>query len=66
MSHFLYTMVQSVTNDHDSLLILEMRQKFDDGEDPLDPEQKAGFQQNPFGGFPFGSGQGFTFKFKWT
>ena len=47
-------------------LCSEMRQKFDDGEDPLDPEQKSGFQQNPFGGFPFGSGQGFTFKFKWT
>lgn len=46
---------------------VEMRQKFDDGEDPLDPEQKAGgFHQNPFGGFPFGTGQGFTFKFKWT
>lgn len=45
---------------------LEMRQKFDDGEDPLDPEQKAGFQQHPFGGFPFASGQGFTFKFKWS
>ena len=51
---------------NDFFLCSEMRQKFDDGEDPLDPEQKAGFQQNPFGGFPFGSGQGFTFKFKWT
>ena len=56
-------MVQSFINDRN---FLEMRQKFDDGEDPLDPEQKGGFQQNPFGGFPFGSGQGFTFKFKWT
>lgn len=44
-----------------------MRQKFDDGEDPLDPEQNRGGFQHPFGGgFPFGNGQGFTFKFKWT
>ena len=43
-----------------------MRQKFDEGEDPLDPEQKAGGFQHPFGGFHFGNGQGFTFKFKWN
>ena len=46
--------------------LIEMRQKFDDGEDPLDPEQNSGFNHNPFGGgFPFG-GQGFQFKFKWS
>jgi DnaJ family protein C protein 3 len=45
----------------------EKRQKFDNGEDPLDAEQQAQ-GHNPFGhGFnPFGQGQGggpFTFKF---
>ena len=45
-----------------------MRQKFDNGEDPLDPEaqQQGG---HPFGGFhhfhgnPFGGGGPFQFKF---
>lgn len=46
-----------------------MRQKYDNGEDPLDPES----QQNPFGGggnpfhfhggHPFGGGGPFQFKF---
>ena len=43
----------------------ELRQKFDNGEDPLDHEAQ---NQNPWGqhgGFNFGQGQGFTFKFKW-
>lgn len=41
----------------------EKRQKFDNGEDPLDPEQQQGHGgPNPFqGGFPFG--EGFQFKF---
>ena len=47
----------------------EKRQKFDNGEDPLDPESSQGY--NPFhqhqGGFPFGgfpgSQSGYTFKF---
>ena len=49
-----------------------MRQKFDNGEDPLDPEQQQqGGHGNPFHGFnPFGGGggQGFNFKFhfNWT
>ncbi|KAJ8310305.1 hypothetical protein KUTeg_012170 [Tegillarca granosa] len=39
----------------------EKRQKYDNGEDPLDPESQNG--GNPFQGFnPFGSG-GFQFKF---
>ena len=43
----------------------DMRQRFDDGEDPLDPEQQQqGFHGGPFA-HPFG-GQGFTFKFRWT
>ena len=45
----------------------EMRQKFDRGEDPLDPESQQS-QANPFqhfhGGHPFGGGGGnFQFKF---
>lgn len=40
-----------------------MREKFDNGEDPLDPEQ----QHQGHGGFPHGfnpfGGGGFTFKF---
>ena len=42
----------------------EMRAKFDNGEDPLDPEEQA-HGQNPFwqqGFNPFGQG-GFNFKF---
>jgi len=42
----------------------EKRQKFDNGEDPLDPEQQQGGHGGPFpfqGGFPFG--EGFQFKF---
>uniref|UniRef100_A0A8C4I5J6 DnaJ (Hsp40) homolog, subfamily C, member 3b n=1 Tax=Dicentrarchus labrax TaxID=13489 RepID=A0A8C4I5J6_DICLA len=43
----------------------EMRQKFDAGEDPLDPEnQQGGGQGWPFGHFdPFQSGGSFHFKF---
>ena len=46
----------------------ELRQRFDNGDDPLDNQQNqggGGFHQGPFG-FPFGggSGQGFTFKFR--
>jgi len=44
-----------------------MRQKYDNGEDPLDPEQQQQQQQwgHPFGqGFnPFGHGGGSNFKF---
>eukprot|EP00794_Sanderia_malayensis_P010956 gene10956-12117_t len=42
----------------------EKRQKFDNGEDPLDPEQQQHGGGGPFpfeGGFPFG--EGFSFKF---
>ena len=40
----------------------EKREKFDNGEDPLDPEeQHGGGGGHPFN--PFGAGQGFTFKF---
>ncbi|CAL1533171.1 unnamed protein product [Lymnaea stagnalis] len=45
----------------------EKRQRFDQGEDPLDPEEQHG-QGNPFfhqGFNPFGSG-GFTFKFNFN
>ena len=38
----------------------EKREKFDNGEDPLDPEEQQ-HGPNPFN--PFGAGQGFTFKF---
>ncbi|XP_063069395.1 dnaJ homolog subfamily C member 3a [Engraulis encrasicolus] len=50
----------------------EMRSKFDQGEDPMDPESQQGGHGhghhfhgfNPFQGFnPFGSGSGFNFKF---
>ena len=45
----------------------EKRKRFDNGEDPLDPEQQAqhGGGFHPFGrGFnPFGQGQPFTFHF---
>ena len=48
------------------LTIVEMRQKFDNGEDPLDPEQQnqQGGHGHPFfhGFNPFGSGGG-NFKF---
>lgn len=40
----------------------EKREKFDNGEDPLDPEQQHGPSGFHHGGFPFGGG-GFTFKF---
>lgn len=52
---------QFVTNIR---FISEKRQKFDQGEDPLDPESQQGQGFNPFGqGFnPFGQ-QGFQFKF---
>jgi hypothetical protein len=46
-------------------LLSEMRQKFDNGEDPLDPESQQG-QGNPFHfhNHPFGGGGGpFQFKF---
>lgn len=44
----------------------ELRERFDNGEDPLDPEQNTGGHGNPFGGGgPFGHG-GFTFKFKFN
>ena len=48
-------------------LCVDLRQKFDNGEDPLDPEQNAGGGFNPFGGGggPFGHG-GFTFKFRYN
>ena len=39
----------------------EKREKFDNGEDPLDPEEQHGGGGHPFN--PFGTGQGFTFKF---
>jgi DnaJ family protein C protein 3 len=45
-------------------LFPEKKAKFDNGEDPLDPEQQngGGWQNGGFpGGFPFG--QGFQFKF---
>ena len=49
--------------------LIEKRAKFDQGEDPLDPEAQnrnpfqGGFQDgDPFGGFG-GFGQGFQFKF---
>jgi DnaJ family protein C protein 3 len=45
----------------------ELRQKFDNGEDPLDPEQQKNQGGHPFhhgGGFPFNfGGGGFKFKF---
>jgi len=41
-----------------------MRQKFDSGEDPLDPEaQRGGGNPFPFQGHPFGGGGPFQFKF---
>ncbi|UYV75210.1 DNAJC3 [Cordylochernes scorpioides] len=40
----------------------EKRQKFDNGEDPLDPEAQANQGFHPFGGQGF---QHFTFKFNW-
>ncbi|CAG0899335.1 unnamed protein product [Darwinula stevensoni] len=40
----------------------EMRAKYDNGEDPLDPETQAGQNFNPFQHFHF-QGQPFTFKF---
>ncbi len=42
-----------------------MRQKFDAGEDPLDPEQQqGGGGGNPFGGFHFHGGHPFGGQFK--
>ena len=50
-----------------SFIFIEKREKFDNGEDPLDPEQQQqGGYGNPFfhGFNPFGGGgQGFNFKF---
>lgn len=49
---------------------LEMRQKFDAGEDPLDPESQqggGGGQQGwPFHFNPFESGGSFHFKFQYN
>ena len=45
----------------------EKREKFDNGEDPLDPEEQAsqGGHGHPFqGGFPFNFQQGGNFQFK--
>ena len=44
---------------------VEMRQKFDHGEDPMDPESQGG-GGNPFHfhGHPFGGGGGGPFQFK--
>ena len=41
----------------------EMRKQFDNGVDPLDAEQQAEENRNPFGGGfnPFGGGGGFKF-----
>lgn len=47
------------------MFVAEKRQKFDAGDDPLDPEQQAGGGGGPFwhqGFNPFGHG-GFQFKF---
>ena len=43
-----------------------MREKYDRGEDPLDPEQKNGGHHggHPFHGHPFGGGGGGPFQFK--
>lgn len=41
--------------------VVEKRAKFDNGEDPLDPEQQQGGNPWQQGGFPFG--EGFQFKF---
>lgn len=45
----------------------EMREKYDNGDDPLDPESEQGRGFNPFGqgfhGQPFGGGGPFQFKF---
>lgn len=48
-----------------SFFSIEKRAKFDQGEDPLDPEQQGGGGGWPFqgGGFPFGAGNGYQFKF---
>ena len=45
-------------------VFIEKRQQFDQGVDPLDPEEQSGGGHNPFhqGFNPFGSG-GFNFKF---
>ncbi len=43
----------------------ELRQKYDNGEDPLDPESQAGQQFNPFQHFQF-HGQPFQFKFNFN
>lgn len=48
----------------------EMRQKFDSGEDPLDPENQQGGGGGgggwPFGFNPFESGGNFHFKFHYN
>ena len=41
----------------------EKRAKFDNGEDPLDPEQQQGGNPWQNGGFPFGDGFQFKFHF---
>lgn len=53
-----------------SIVLPEMRQKFDAGEDPLDPENQqggGGGQQGwPFHFNPFESGGSFHFKFQYN
>lgn len=53
-------------------VVVEMRKRYDMGEDPLDPEQQQGGggpHGHPFffqGFNPFGSGGGFNFKFNFN
>ena len=68
-------LLHSLTFYKTHLFVAEKRARFDNGEDPLDPEEQAhqhhhgGFHGNPFGGGfnPFGNGGGnFQFKFKFN
>ena len=74
LNNFPFKIILSITNHQ--LPYSEMRQKFDNGEDPLDPEEQRGgghpfqngerffFRGNPFGGGGFpGGGGGHSFKF---
>lgn len=58
---------KNISRRNQFVLFIEMREKFDNGEDPLDPEQQQqGGHSHPFfhqGFNPFGNGGGGNFKF---
>lgn len=70
VTSWLFTKMLTIQFSITFFFFLEMRQKFDAGEDPLDPESQqggGGGQQGwPFHFNPFESGGSFHFKFQYN